>query len=244
MPLLTSSALARMIAACDDLPTLFAAFDAFADDCGAVCAVWHAFDAGVEAAARRWEPLHSTFPARLRTLYAQARRDGDDPFLRAAIESLSPVVFSRIVSGGGGHDGEGAIGGFYRTARAAGLADALGLHVFAQPGRLAYVCLGFDHRIENTDEYSLRRLQACADMFARQAAALADSTPAPRLSPREGLVVAGLASGASNKEIARRLGLSLGAVNTLVNRSFTKLGAHSRTEAAVAAARRGLALVA
>ena len=81
-------------------------------------------------------------------------------------------------------------------------------------------------------------------MFACQCETLLSPHPARELSPKEREVVAFLARGDSNKEIARALGISLSTVNTLVKRSFKKLDANTRVEAAIAASRTGLALVA
>ncbi len=53
-----------------------------------------------------------------------------------------------------------------------------------------------------------------------------------RLGPRERRVLELLAQGASNKEIARELGISEGTVRTHLERLYRKLGVRSRTEAA------------
>ncbi len=53
------------------------------------------------------------------------------------------------------------------------------------------------------------------------------------LSPRERQIWALLAQGKANKEIAYRLGLSLGTVKTYTHRLYDKLGVSCRVEAAV-----------
>lgn len=59
------------------------------------------------------------------------------------------------------------------------------------------------------------------------------------LTPREAEVLAAIAEGLSNKEIARRLDISLHTVKFHVESLFRKLGARTRTQAlAKAAARR------
>jgi DNA-binding NarL/FixJ family response regulator len=60
------------------------------------------------------------------------------------------------------------------------------------------------------------------------------------LTERELEVLEQLASGLSNKRIARALGISEHTAKFHVNGILAKLGASSRTEAVVAAARRGL----
>lgn len=70
------------------------------------------------------------------------------------------------------------------------------------------------------------------------------STPAPPvdspLSPREQHVLALLARGLSNKELARELGVSANTVKTHLANLYDKLGARRRTEAIAAARRLGL----
>lgn len=63
------------------------------------------------------------------------------------------------------------------------------------------------------------------------------------LTPRELEVLAALADGASNKIIARRLGISFHTVKFHVAAILEKLDADSRTEALAEAARRGLVML-
>ena len=73
----------------------------------------------------------------------------------------------------------------------------------------------------------------------RRAVSLPDrslaSVALERLTPREREVLAGLADGATNKEIALKLGISPGTVKTHVERLIGKLGARDRTQAAILA---------
>jgi DNA-binding NarL/FixJ family response regulator len=63
------------------------------------------------------------------------------------------------------------------------------------------------------------------------------------LTPRELEVLALIAAGASNKLIARRLGISVHTAKFHVAGVLERLGAHSRAEAVAIAARRGLVLL-
>lgn len=73
----------------------------------------------------------------------------------------------------------------------------------------------------------------------RRAVSVADRAPAflalERLTPREREVLASLADGSTNKEIALRLGISPGTVKTHVERLIGKLGVRDRTQAAILA---------
>jgi two-component system NarL family response regulator len=62
----------------------------------------------------------------------------------------------------------------------------------------------------------------------------------PDLSPREVQILRQLANGASNQEMADRLGVSLGTIKNQVARVLVKLGAHDRTHAVALALERGI----
>jgi DNA-binding NarL/FixJ family response regulator len=64
-----------------------------------------------------------------------------------------------------------------------------------------------------------------------------------RLTPRELEVLAAMADGASNKAIARRLGISFHTAKFHVAAILTKLNADSRTEAVTRAAQLGLVML-
>jgi DNA-binding NarL/FixJ family response regulator len=64
-----------------------------------------------------------------------------------------------------------------------------------------------------------------------------------RLTPRELQVLAAMADGASNKAIARRLGISFHTAKFHVAAILTKLDADSRTEAVAKAAQSGLVML-
>ncbi|MGA5298586.1 response regulator [Nucisporomicrobium flavum] len=62
----------------------------------------------------------------------------------------------------------------------------------------------------------------------------------PQLTPREREVLAAIARGRANREIARQLGLAEKTVKTHVSAILTKLGLQDRTQAALYAVRAGL----
>jgi DNA-binding CsgD family transcriptional regulator len=66
---------------------------------------------------------------------------------------------------------------------------------------------------------------------------------APVLTPREREILALLADGLGNKQIAARLGIATNTVKTHLQLLFDKLDVSTRTEAVTAAARMGLLLL-
>ena len=69
----------------------------------------------------------------------------------------------------------------------------------------------------------------------------APASPIEQLSPREREILRGIARGASNKEIARELGIAETTVKIHVQHVLRKLGFSSRVQAAVAATAHGIA---
>ena len=70
-----------------------------------------------------------------------------------------------------------------------------------------------------------------------------NATERPQLTPRELDVIAAMADGASNKAIARRLGISFHTVKFHVAAVLAKLDADTRTEAVAKAAQLGLVML-
>jgi DNA-binding NarL/FixJ family response regulator len=105
------------------------------------------------------------------------------------------------------------------------------------------------------DPAELRRLLAAApvdgvltvarpgDDLAELLDIKAEAGGAASLTPREREVLAALADGASNKMIARRLGISFHTAKFHVAALLAKLDVDSRTEAVAVAARQGLVML-
>ncbi len=81
-------------------------------------------------------------------------------------------------------------------------------------------------------------LEVCGRLAAATGGRSAD--PAIALAPRELDVLACVATGATNAGAAERLGLKQETVKGYLRAAMRKLGAHTRTEAVVAARRAGL----
>ena len=81
---------------------------------------------------------------------------------------------------------------------------------------------------------------ATADVVVEQPEAAPSADEDAPLTPREQEVLALLAEGASNKTIARRLGISVHTAKFHVGQLLDKLDATGRTDAVAHAARRGV----
>ena len=84
------------------------------------------------------------------------------------------------------------------------------------------------------------RLLDTLPIYANATSDATDLDPAALLTPREREVLALLAEGASNKTIARRLGISVHTAKFHVGSLLDKLDASGRTDAVTHAARRGV----
>jgi DNA-binding NarL/FixJ family response regulator len=78
------------------------------------------------------------------------------------------------------------------------------------------------------------------DLVARRSGAVAPAPVGARLTERQAEILRLMASGLSNKEIARQLDLSPATVKTHAAAAFAALGAANRTEAVVRARQTGL----
>lgn len=92
-------------------------------------------------------------------------------------------------------------------------------------------------------EAVLDRLRALADVETESTGQEKGEDEAPALTPREREVLAAMADGASNKTIARRLGISFHTAKFHVASILAKLDAETRTEALARAARLGLVML-
>lgn len=87
---------------------------------------------------------------------------------------------------------------------------------------------------------AIRTVYAGEHYIPPQVAARVGERMLAKLSPREMEVLTLLAKGLSNKEIAARLGLVVGTIKIYVANIFSKLGVSDRTQALVAAVKRGI----
>lgn len=238
---ISPSALAAAVADCADNDSVTMAFSRFVEDCGARYAFAYRFETGLQSAAKQWTPFHMSFPAEIVDYYRDNQCLATDRLARAAFGTNLPVRLSDVIES---FDMSPVRQGLHALFARHAIVDMLAMHVCDRPGRTIYVVLAYDRPLDGICELDRRRLHAAVEMFMRHAGSLGGPEGPAELSPKEQDVVTLLARGASNKEIARRLGLAPSTVNTVLQRCFQKLDAHTRAEAAIAASRSGLALVA
>lgn len=229
-------ALSDEIVICQNQDSLVRLYQRFIGDYDGVAAVAYSFRFEVGLQRYPWTPLFSTFPTTIEDYY----RDNDclvqDPLVRAALSSCMPVRFLDIVDD---LNLCPVIDGLYSLMAEHGIRDGLSMQIVNRQGQVNYASIAFDRPIDDLSEFDRRRIHACTTMFLHHSENLCPQTTRGKLSKKEQQVVDWIAKGASHKDIARQLSLSPNTVRTHIERSFEKLGAHSRTEAALSAVKLG-----
>lgn len=188
-----------------------------------------------------WQPLYSSFPEEIAEIYAGHRGHRRDPIMRATLQSRYPVRVRDVLRQFPSCETLG------RTASLCaqhGILDGLAMIVVSRPGSFNYVALAFDRSVADLSLADRCRIQREVEMIGRRLAAIDPLPPKGRLTPGEIQVFQRMMLGASNKEIARDLGVAPATVETLMSRSLHKLKAKSRIEAAVKAVKEGLLIAA
>ena len=126
---------------------------------------------------------------------------------------------------------------FLKDLRSHGLVDGFAVPVFGPKGTVAYFGIGSTkHTLDLACTEIVGLMYACHQVHSRFSEIHDEPTTAPSaLSTREREVLTWLAQGKSNSVIAMILGISEHTVDTLVRRSFQKLGVSDRVSAAVTA---------
>lgn len=188
-----------------------------------------------------WRPLYTSFPDAMVASYAAHAGHRRDPIMRAALHSPVPVRVRDVLKSLGDCP---TVRRMADEAAQFGLLDGLSFIVVSRPGSFNYVALAFGQSLKDMTLADRCRVQRETEMAGRRLAALAPAPPTSTLSRKEVEVFGRMARGASNKEIARELGVAPTTVETLMSRGLHKLKAKSRIEGAVKAAREGLLIAA
>ncbi len=188
-----------------------------------------------------WQPLFSSFPAEIAAMYGDHRGHRRDPIMRAALQSPYPVRARDILRQFPTCE---TLQRMAKMSAKHGILDGLSMIVISRPGSFNYVALGFGRSIADMPLSERCRIQREVEMIGRRLAAIDPLPPKGRLTSGEVEVFGKMMAGASNKEIARDLGVTPATVETLMSRSLQRLQAKSRIEAAVKAVRHGLLIAA
>ncbi|WP_425410815.1 LuxR C-terminal-related transcriptional regulator [Hyphococcus sp.] len=153
-----------------------------------------------------------------------------DPEIAAMLEKLEPFHWfepenSRKISN--------AQKRVFTTLRDDGFIDGIAVPVMTRPGELAVFALSKRSAQFSFSKATLRKLQIACHVMHLRFEELSSGNGHSALSARETEVMRLVARGKSNREIAETLRLSSHTIDTLLRRSFSKLGVTNRIEASI-----------
>ncbi|MBY0421008.1 MAG: autoinducer binding domain-containing protein [Parvularculaceae bacterium] len=238
--LTNAKAIGETLAAAATPHDVFRLVNAFLDDLGVRAIQIHNFRQSDEG-PYAWRPLYTSFPAAMVESYAAHEGCRRDPIMRAALQSPLPVRVRDVLKTLGDCP---TVRRMSTEAQSHGLLDGLAFVVVSRPGSFNYVSLAFERSLRDMPLAERCRIQREAEIAGRRLSALAPRPSTSSLTRKEVEVFGRMARGASNKEIARELGVAPTTVETLMSRGLHKLKAKSRIEGAVIAAREGLLVAA
>ncbi|MEM8851377.1 MAG: LuxR family transcriptional regulator [Pseudomonadota bacterium] len=164
-----------------------------------------------------------------------------DPIHRLARSSVSLVSWADLYSQ---TDITPAQSKLMSEVEKVGLRGGIAFQMAGPRLRSGVISIGFHVPVQQLPPLTIRRLQVISQTCHLRLCTLTPERdgPVPQLSPRERDIVDLIVMGASNKAIARDLGVSPHTVDTLIRRLFAKLGVSDRTSAAIFAIGAGMVL--
>jgi DNA-binding CsgD family transcriptional regulator len=126
---------------------------------------------------------------------------------------------------------------YLEDLRAQGMVDGYAIPVYSSAGSAGYFGVGSSRRTLDLRHGDLLELQFACLHVHNVLLDIRGGSPAPSaaLSPREREVLTLIAGGRTNTAIAEMLGVSESTIDTLVRRTFAKLGVNDRVSAALKA---------
>jgi DNA-binding CsgD family transcriptional regulator len=135
---------------------------------------------------------------------------------------------------------------FLKELRAAGLVDGVAIPIFGPLGTIAFFGLGSMHdaiRLPHEDLLELQLVcQLTHNLYIEMTHALHANALSKPLSRREKEVLTLVATGLSNVAISERLGITENTTDTILRRTFVKLGVKNRITAVLKGIGAGLIL--
>lgn len=165
-------------------------------------------------------------------LYGDDRPFDFDPALKKMILRMKPFHWHQAMADPSISDTQREICATYKRE---GFEDGVCIPVSTGPGDLAIISISAKGRTFPISQTDLDLIHIACNVLHRRyndLAYTADASPVG-LSDRESEVTALVLKGRSNKEIAKRLGISAHTVDTHLRSVFEKLGVRNRLEAAV-----------
>ena len=229
--------------ACRTEDELFAAFDHFVRKLGVEFWAYHILSEKLQAVPFESGAIRQNFPASYVAHYNQNNLAAVDPIVVLCRREAKPFHWLDVETR---MQLTPAQAEFIAGVRESVITDGLAIPLFGPMNSLAYFSLATT-RSERLDlsEADLRELQfICLQTHNRYLDIIGDGTRelARKLSPRELEVLTFVASGLSNAQIAKRLGITDNTVDTLLRRIFAKLNVSNRITAVLKAIGSGLIL--
>jgi DNA-binding CsgD family transcriptional regulator len=133
---------------------------------------------------------------------------------------------------------------FLKELRASGLTDGLAIPIYSAIGDMAYFGIGVKSGTLDLRAEALAQVVLACQLTHNRYVSLVNARPRASvpLSPRETESLSLVACGLSKNEVGKKRGISANTVDTLLRRSFDKLGTKSRLEAVLLAIGSGLIL--
>jgi DNA-binding CsgD family transcriptional regulator len=228
--------------ACTSMEDFLALVQEFIDEVYRPAAfVAYSFAVDPEGGAAPIDPIYSTFPKEMKEYYHKHDCVRHDPYVRAALASDTPVIFSELLPD---VQRTQIVKPIFDMMYERGMIDGVAMQGSGRPGRLTYFAMAFEHSMADLTEAEKRQMKAYLGIFLRRGQDFIGPAGGKSMSQRERQLMMLLAKGASNKEIARTLDISPHTVNTHLDRCFKKMGVHTRMEAVLSASKQGMVLAA
>jgi LuxR family transcriptional regulator/LuxR family quorum-sensing system transcriptional regulator CciR len=163
-------------------------------------------------------------------LFGRGRSFDFDPVVSALLEKLEPFHWFIAEKNDNISDDQRHV---FKRLHAEGFIDGIAVPVMHRPGELAVFTLSKRGATFSFSKAELRKLQIACHAMHLRSEELIDGEIDAQLSRRETDVMRLVARGRTNREIAEVLKLSAHTVDTLIRRSFSKLGVTNRIEASI-----------
>lgn len=218
----------------EDLNTvraLFSGFNEFVSDYGFHASAYHIITEGLRSVGANESLIFQTFPTGWQETYLESSRRETDPLIQQAQTQLRP--FHWFDAGQKNRLSE-AQKDYLEDLKGMGFKDGLAIAVCGPLGTFAFFSLGRFGTIVDLTSAETQQLQyACAQVHGRYLSLSERQKTAAttRLSKRERQALGLIATGLSNNQVAARMNISENTVDTLVRRTYAKLGVNNRVSA-------------